>query len=156
MAQQAATARELATSPGAPVWSEDWLAVVAGFAIFLLALGPLAGLDLLGWATGPRTWVEIGQAVRPASTAYAAVGAPAYAAVGAAALIAATYLFVLILMSIGATLMGASIGRFVLGFTVVYWLAYLAWVIGSYAAIAATTPAEMARLGIGWSLRLTG
>jgi len=148
MAQQAAAARELATSPGAPVWSEDWLAVVAGFAIFLLALGPLAGFDLLGWATGPRTWVEIGQAVRPASPAYAAVGAPA--------LIAATYLFVLILMSIGATLMGASIGRFVLGFTVVYWLAYLAWVIGSYAAIAATTPAEMARLGIGWSLRLTG
>src|SRR5215468_4105278 len=148
MAQQAAAAGELATSPGAPVWSEDWLAVVAGFAIFLLALGPLAGFDLLGWATAPRTWVEIGQAVRPASPAYAAVGAPA--------LIAATYLFVLTLMSIGATLMGASIGRFVLGFTVVYWLAYLAWVIGNYAAIAATTPAEMARLGIGWSLRLTG
>src|SRR5262249_40209401 len=52
--------------------------------------------------------------------------------------------------------MGASIGRFVLGFTVVYWLAYLAWVIGNYAAIAATTPAEMARLGIGWAPRPAG
>jgi uncharacterized membrane protein YadS len=38
----------------------------------------------------------------------------------------------------------------------VFWLAYLCWVLGNYAYIAVTTPAEMQRLGMTWSLRLTG
>jgi hypothetical protein len=48
-------------------WSEDWLAVAAGLLIFVLALGLLAGGNLLGWATTPRTWLEIGKSVRQAN-----------------------------------------------------------------------------------------
>jgi hypothetical protein len=55
-----------------------------------------------------------------------------------------------------AALLGVGIVRFVLGFSVIYWLSYLAWVLGNYAYIAVTTPADMQRLAIGWSLRLTG
>ncbi len=131
-----------------PTWSEDWLAVAAGFAIFVLALAAPLGADLLGWAAVPRTWLEIAKAVKPVSQAYAEVGP--------LTLLVVTYAFVLALVTIGAALLGARITRFVVAFTVVFWLSYVCWVAGSYAYIAVTTPAEMQRLGIGWSLRLTG
>jgi len=46
--------------------SEDWLAVAIGLAVFALSLGPVVGLDLLGWATAPKTWIDMGEAVQPA------------------------------------------------------------------------------------------
>src|SRR5436190_13349475 len=148
MSQQAATA-EASTSDGSTSpWTEDWLAVAAGLAVFLLALALLFGGNLLGWATAPRTWLEIGKSVRPAS--------PAYAQLEPAVLLLMTYGFVLVLMTIGAALLRRSIVKFVAGFTVVFWLSYLCWVLGNYAYIAVTTPAEMQRLGMAWSLRLTG
>jgi hypothetical protein len=51
--------------------SEDWLAVIIGGIVFVLALGPLAGVDLLGWAAGPKTWIDPAKAVQPASESYA-------------------------------------------------------------------------------------
>jgi uncharacterized membrane protein YadS len=147
MAQQAATGLQ-AASPGAPTWTEDWLAVVAGLLVFVLSLGLATGHDLLGWAAAPKTWLQIGSSIRPISAAYAGYGH--------LALLIATYAFVLALMATGAALLQANVVRFAVAFTVVYWLSYLAWVLGNYAYIAVTTPAEMQRLGIGWSARLTG
>jgi uncharacterized membrane protein YadS len=148
MAHQAAVQGDLAVAPRARPITEDWLAVAVGGVIFLLALALAAGVDLMGWATAPRTWVELGKSVRQASPHYAAYGSPA--------LLFATYLFVLALLSVGALLLGSNIVKFVLGFSVIYWLSYLAWLIGNYAYVAVTTPAEIERLGIGWSLKLTG
>ena len=148
MARQAALRAELASTPQAPVLNEDWLAVGVGLVIFLLGLALMAGLDLLGWAAGPRTWVEIGKALRASSTLYADWSA--------AALLACTYLFVLVLMAAGASLLRLNLVKFLLGFSVIYWLSYLCWVLGNWGYLAVTTPAEMQRLGIGWSLRLTG
>ncbi|MFN3739667.1 MAG: putative sulfate exporter family transporter [Thermodesulfovibrionales bacterium] len=64
-----------------------------------------------------------------------------------------TYIFLLIVMSIGAGLLGANVGRFVVGFTVVFWLSYACWLIGHYAYIAAT---DAKKAGVPWSLKLTG
>ena len=146
--QQTATGADLALSPQAPLLSEDWLAVGTGLVIFLLALCLLAGVDLLGWATAPRTWVEIGKSVRPAS--------PGYGDYGSFTGLLATYGFVLALLSLAAALLGVGIVRFVLAFTVIYWLSYLA-------GCSATTPTSpsprrprCSGFGIGWSLRLTG
>jgi hypothetical protein len=38
--------------------SEDWLAVVVGLILFVLSLGTLAGLDLLGFAAAPKAWID--------------------------------------------------------------------------------------------------
>jgi hypothetical protein len=148
MAQQALDAEMPARTEPARGWSEDWLAVAAGLLIFLLALGLLAGSNLLGWATTPRTWLEIDKAVRPVSQAYAQLAAPIA--------LLLTYAFATILMTIGAALLRANLARFIVAFSVVFWLSYLAWVLGNYAYVAVTTPADLQRLGIGWSLRLTG
>ena len=74
MAQHASTGDMSVPAPRTRGWSEDWLAVVAGAAVFVLALGLLLGNNLLGWVTGPRTWLEIGKSVRPVSSAYVAQG----------------------------------------------------------------------------------
>ena len=128
--------------------SEDWLSVAIGVLIFALALAPLAGFDLLGWVAQPKVWTEFGKAIVPASANFASLGAlPA---------LILTYLFVLALMLCAAAAMGADLRRFALGFSVIFWLAYLCWVVGHYASIAATAPAELEKFGIDWSLRLTG
>ena len=127
--------------------SEDWLSLIIGLLIFVLALGQLFGVDLLGWVVTTSVWMDPSKALAPASKAYAGLG-------GVGALIA-TYVGLLVLMTAGAAMLRANIGRFVLAFTVVFWISYLCWIVGSYAHFAVNTPADMQKFGIDWSLRLT-
>ncbi len=64
-----------------------------------------------------------------------------------------TYIFLTIILAIGAYLLGLNVGRFVVGFFFVFWLSYLCWLIGHYAYFAATDPKKY---NISWSLKLTG
>ena len=64
-----------------------------------------------------------------------------------------TYIFLTIILAIGAYLLGANVGKFVVGFFFVFWLSYLCWLIGHYAYFAATDPKKF---NIPWSLKLTG
>ena len=120
--------------------SEDWLAVAVGLAIFVLSLGPLVGLDLLGFAAAPKTWIELGQAVQPVGASYATLGGPLA--------LVLTFGFVLLLL-LAAAAPGANAVRFAVRFTVVFWLGYLCWVLGNFAYIAVTTPTDMEKFGIG-------
>lgn len=132
--------------PARPRINEDWLAFYLGLAIFLLSLGLLAGADLLGWAVKTNVWTGFGAALTTVSKTYAGLG-------GVAALLV-TYLFFAAVMTAGALLLGASPGRFLKGFTAVFFISYACWILGSYAYIAAT-PNELGKYGIGWSLNLT-
>ncbi len=67
-----------------------------------------------------------------------------------------TYLFMLIIMGIGAKVLGADLKKFFVSFTLIFWISYICWIIGNYAYIAATTPKEMSNFGITWALKLTG
>jgi uncharacterized membrane protein YadS len=64
-----------------------------------------------------------------------------------------TYLFMLVVMLVGAAALRVNIGKFIVGFTIVFWLSYACWLIGHYAYIAAT---DAKKAGIPWSLKLTG
>src|SRR5208282_2241421 len=66
-----------------------------------------------------------------------------------------TYLLLLGLVTIGASMQGFSLPRFIPGFTVVFAISYLCWFAGHYAYIA-QTPDKRAAMGITWSLGLTG
>jgi uncharacterized membrane protein YadS len=126
---------------------EDWLAFWLGILVFVLALGPLAGVDLLGWAVKAQVWTDLSQSLAPVSDAYAGTG-------GFVSLLA-TYVFLLALLTAGAWLLQAKLGRFVLAFTAVFWIAYACWLLGHQANLAAASEGDMQEYGVSWSLRLT-
>ncbi|MBF0510065.1 MAG: putative sulfate exporter family transporter, partial [Deltaproteobacteria bacterium] len=125
---------------------EDWLALWTGLAIFVLGLGGLIGWEVLGWGIKTSVWVDLNKALSPIS--------PAYKFSGLTSLFF-TYLFLLGFMLIGARALGAKVGKFVVGFTLTFWISYLCWLIGHYAHIAAT-PDVLQKYNITWSLQLTG
>ena len=130
-----------------PRIGEDWLSVIIGLAIFVLALAGLANLDLIGWAVTTSVWGSFGQALGPVSKAYGTLG-------GFGALVA-TYLALLAVLTAAALALGAEARKFALAFTAVFWIAYASWIAGNYANFAAVTPAELQKFGISWSLKLT-
>jgi uncharacterized membrane protein YadS len=130
-----------------PRIGEDWLAVIIGLFIFVLALAGLANVDLIGWVVTTSVWSNFGQALGPASKAYGALG-------GFGALVA-TYAALLVALSAAAIALAADVRKFAAAFTAVFWIAYASWVVGNYANFAAVTPAELQKFGIGWSLKLT-
>ena len=127
--------------------SEDWLSVWIGMLVFVLSLGLLAGKDVLGWVITTGVWTDISKALAPASKAYAGIG-------GVGSLIV-TYVVLLVVMTAGASALKADVKRFAAGFTAVFWISYICWIIGSWANFAVNTPGDMQKFGINWSLRLT-
>ncbi|MCC6610004.1 MAG: putative sulfate exporter family transporter [Burkholderiales bacterium] len=127
--------------------SEDWLSVWIGLLVFVLSLGVIVGADVLGWVVTTSVWTDLSKALAPASKAYAGLG-------GVGSLVV-TYVVLLVVMTIGAAALKADLGRFALGFTAVFWLSYICWIIGSWANFAANTPGDMQKFGITWSLKLT-
>jgi hypothetical protein len=127
--------------------NEDWLAVVIGLLVFVVSLFSVGGTDLLGWAITTSVYTDVTKALAPFAKTYASLG-------GGGSLIA-TYVALLVVLSAGVATLGADIRKFAVAFTAVFALAYASWILGSYAYIAAVTPAEQQKFGIGWSLKLT-
>jgi len=127
--------------------NEDWLSVTIGLLIFICGLGVVAGTDILGWVVTTSVWKFPSNALSPVSKSYNGIG-------GLGALVL-TYAVLLIVLSFGAALLRADLKKFALSFTMVFWLSYLCWIVGSYANLAVTTPADMQKFGINWSLKLT-
>jgi uncharacterized membrane protein YadS len=132
-------------------WSEDWLAVCMGLAIFVLSLGVLVGVDLLGWGVKTNVWLDLSNVLAPASKDYAWPGIVS---------LLATYLFLLVLTTCGAAALRLRIVSYVCGFSVIFWISYLCWILGSYAYIAATpdqlkSPLNPKGYDIPWSFNLT-
>jgi len=127
--------------------TEDWLSVAIGVLVFALALFSLSGTDLLGWAITTSVYTNLAQALAPFAKGYAWLG-------GGGSLLA-TYAALLVVLSIGVAALGADVRKFAAAFTVVFVIAYASWIAGSYAYIAAVTPAEQQKFAIAWSLKLT-
>jgi uncharacterized membrane protein YadS len=131
----------------APRISEDWLALVIGLFVFVLALAGIANVDLLGWAVTTSVWTDLGNALGPVSKSYGTLG-------GIGALFA-TYVALLVVLSAAAVALKSDVKKFALAFTAVFWIAYASWIVGSYANFAAVTPADINKFGLSWSLKLT-
>ena len=126
---------------------EDYLALWIGLAVFVLGLGVFVGWDILGWGVKTSVWTQLGKAVTPASAGYSGLG-------GFGSLLI-TYFFFLVIMGVGALALRADFKKFIIGFTVAFWLSYACWLAGHYAHIAAT-PDALKKFNITWSLKLTG
>lgn len=130
-----------------PRFSEDVVALVLGLAVFLLSLLSLTGANALGWLVTTKVWSDPGAALAPASKAYASLG-------GLGSLLV-TYLVLAAVLSATAYLLGDKVRRFALAFTGVFAIAYASWFVGNSAHLAAVTPADQAKFGVSWSLKLT-
>ncbi|MBN9518539.1 putative sulfate exporter family transporter [bacterium] len=126
--------------------SEDVLAVFLGTLVVGLSLCALAGANLLGWAASVKEWADPAKAIVPAAASFAGL-------TGAGA-VAATFAFLLVVLSAGAAFLGASSARFAGRFAVLFALAFACWVAGHNAHLAAN-PKKLPP-GVGWSLGLTG
>lgn len=125
--------------------SEDWWAVWLGLLIFILGLGPIFGVDLLGWVVKQNVWVDISKSIAPFSKTYQ--GLPGIAS----ALL--TYLFLLVITTLGSWALGSDIKKFVIGFSIIYWITFASIILGNNAFLAAT-PDKQASFKIPWSLSL--
>ncbi|KYH32385.1 YeiH family protein [Neomoorella mulderi] len=127
--------------------SEDWWALWIGLFIFFLGFLKITGADLIGWVVKTNMWLDLSKALSPVSDVYK--GLP-----GIVSLIL-TYIFLTVILSIGVASMGGNVRRFISGFTIIFFITYICWMIGNYAYIAAT-PDQLAKLKLPWSLRMTG
>jgi uncharacterized membrane protein YadS len=135
------------STPSRQGLTEDWVSLGIGLFVLILALAGTAGPDLLGWVVTTSVWTDVTHALAPTAKSYAWLG-------GGASLLA-TYVALLAVLSIAAAALDIDVKRFAIAFTAVFWIAYTAWIIGSYAHFAAVTPADYNKFGIDWSLRLT-
>src|SRR6478672_3662144 len=135
------------STPSRQGLTEDWVSLGIGLFVLILALAGTAGPDLLGWVVTTSVWTDVTHALAPTAKSYAWLG-------GGASLLA-TYVALLAVLSIAAAALDIDVKRFAIAFTAVFWIAYTAWIIGSYAHFAAVTSADYNKFGIDWSLRLT-
>ena len=66
--------RAPSTAEPAALINEDWLAVVLGLTIFVLALAALVHVDLIGWVVTTSVWSNLGQALRTTSKDFSSLG----------------------------------------------------------------------------------
>jgi uncharacterized membrane protein YadS len=125
--------------------SEDWLAVWIGLFIFVVSLGAFIGTDVLNWGVTTTVWTDISKALKPISATW----------LGGLGSLILTYVVLLVIMTVGAVALKADIKNFIIGFTVVFWISYICWMLGSWANIAVTTKPDLQKFGITWSLKLT-
>jgi uncharacterized membrane protein YadS len=130
-----------------PRINEDWLSLIIGLFIFVLALAGLANVNLIGWVVTTSVWSNLGHALGSVSKPYASLG-------GVGALVA-TYVALLAMLGAAAVALQSDLKKFALAFTAVFWIAYASWIVGNYASFAAVTPAELHKFGVSWSLKLT-
>src|SRR5262249_54214898 len=65
-----------------------------------------------------------------------------------------TYLFLVIIMGVGAVALRLDLKKFLLSFTVIFAISFVCWFLGHYVPIAATP--DKRPPGVTWSLSLTG
>ena len=124
--------------------SEDVLAVLLGGFVVALSLSVLAGFNLLGWSVAVKEWADPVKALAPSSPS--AAGLTGYGA------LAATFLFLLVVLSAGAAFLRARPAPFAGRFALLFVLAFACWVAGRCSHIAATPNKRPP--GVDWSLGL--
>jgi|ERR1044071_9815245 uncharacterized membrane protein YadS len=137
-----------AGKPVVPRINEDWLALIIGLFLFLVSLPALAGADVFGWAIKTNVWTRVSQVMTPVSRNYPNVR-------GIASLILSYFLLLGILTIAAKWALRVRISKFVIAFTLVFFVSYLCYAAGHFAYVAAT-PLEQKKFGIAWALNLTG
>lgn len=145
------------SAPSKPM-TEDKVALLLGSIIFLVAMLNFADVNLLGWVVKTSTWLDPVKMFRATNSGVGKTLGEMFspAMVGWICLLA-TYAAITALLALGVKLLGADVAKFVKGFTIVFFVAYLCYGLGNFAYIAvAPTEADLAKNKIAWSMGLSG
>jgi uncharacterized membrane protein YadS len=129
---------------------EDWWAVWLGLAFFFLGFLSIAGVDLVGWVAYPSKWggpVSISHALKPLGKSWKFLGP-----LGSVCL---TYVFFTVATCIGAWAMRWDVKKFFFGWTIIFVMTYVIWVLAHHAFFAANVT-NRAKYGLDFSLSLGG
>jgi uncharacterized membrane protein YadS len=150
--------------------SEDVLAVLLGLLVVGLSLSVLGGVNALGWSVAVKEWADPAKALVPSSPAFVGligydqsagfqtfVGPkypPTFTDLTGWVALAATFVFLMVVLPLGAAFIGTDPKWFAVKFAVLFLLAFACWVAGHNSYIAATPNKRPP--GVDWSLGLTG
>lgn len=118
--------------------TEDTVALFIGCFIFILAALNLWGVDLLGWVLKTNMWTDMSNAFSATNKTYGNIS-------GISSLLL-TWLALSAVLGVGIKCLGANVGRFLVAFTIVFFIAEFFFMLGANAHIAAT-PNQQAKLG---------
>ncbi|AEA47187.1 putative sulfate exporter family transporter [Archaeoglobus veneficus] len=126
--------------------TEDWWAFWLGtFFVLLGIIASLTGADLVGWIVKFSKWVDVSKAFR---ASHKELMSPVVALI-------AQYVILTIVTAIGARAMKWDLKKYLVAFTIVFWITTICYIVGENAYIAATE-LDRAKYGIEWSLSLGG
>lgn len=110
--------------------TEDTVALFIGCFIFILAALNLWGVDLLGWVLKTNMWTDMSNAFSATNKTYGNIS-------GISSLLL-TWLALSAVLGVGIKCLGANVGRFLVAFTIVFFIAEFFFMLGANAHIAAT------------------
>lgn len=140
--------------------TEDWWSAWLGLFFFALGLLSIWGLDAVGWIAKPKTW-ELTNLLQDFSwSKLMKTSSKAYDLHPLISLLI-TYLVFTILTGIGAYFQKLDLKKYLFGFTIIFALTWLAWIIGNEAhfkAIDAVVKGKNEYQGfdLTWGLQLGG
>lgn len=138
--------------------TEDKVALIIGSFIFLVGMLNFADVNLLGWIVKANTWLDPEKMFRATNSAVGKTLGEMFSPVlvGWVCLFL-TYVGITATLAFGVKLLGADVAKFVKGFTLVFFVAYICYGLGNFAYVAVTpTEANLAKNNIGWSMGLSG
>ncbi|MEE4116415.1 MAG: putative sulfate exporter family transporter [Marinilabiliaceae bacterium] len=132
--------------------TEDWWSVWIGFTLIFLGLFSLLGVDLTGWVAYPSKWMPgtdytFLKGLKPLGSAYSSIGFLGSLMV--------TYAVLTVIFLLAARAIKWDVKKFWLGWTILFFLTYLLWVLGQHAYFAADATSK-AKYGLDHVLSLGG
>jgi uncharacterized membrane protein YadS len=111
--------------------TEDWWSVWLGLGLYGASLLSIYGLDLVGWMARPRVWEWTDLTADFAWSKLIGASGGAYADWHALTAWLTTYVVFTVMLTVGAHLQRVDVRRFALGFTAIFVITWLCWIVGS-------------------------
>jgi len=141
--------------------TEDWWSAWLGLFFFGMGLLTIWGLDIVGWIAKPKTW-EFTHLMQDFSwSKLLKTASKNYHQLHPLLSLLLTYVIIGGLMSIGAYFQKLNVKKFIKGFTVIFILTWLAWIIGHEAHLSAVDAVVKKHnyykeFHLSWGLQLGG
>lgn len=141
--------------------TEDWWSAWLGLFFFALGLLSIWGLDAVGWIAKPKTW-EFSNLIADFSwSKLIKTSSKGYSNLHPLISLLTTYIVFVSLTGIGAYFQKLNVKKYLFGFTVIFGLTWLAWIVGHEAhfdAIDAVVKGKnnYQKFDLSWGLQLGG